>query len=268
MKLSTATEILASAGIENSRSEARILFEKFGKIPRSQLYGCDAESDSDELILALERRKKREPLQYIIGEVDFYKETYYVTPDTLIPRSDTEILVDEVIKRLPQGARLVDLCTGSGCIALSILNNTRDTSAVALDISGSALEVARKNAARLSLEGRIEFMEADVLKREADGVFSAVISNPPYVTSSAYESLMPEIYFEPKIAFVGGEDGLVFYRRILELYEKKLEENGFFAFEIGYDQADAMVDLAKKHSLQIEIIKDYSDNTRVAILNG
>ena len=266
MKLSTATEQLSRAGIEDARFEARVLFREFARVSDSELYGGDCESDSDELIRAIERRVKREPLQYIIGEVDFYRERYKVTPDTLIPRFDTEILVQEVIKRLPCASRFIDICTGSGCIALSVLNNTKETCGTALDISEKALAVARENAERLSLSERIEFIEADALLRAADGKFSAVISNPPYVTEKAYESLMTEIYFEPKIAFVGGEDGLVFYRKIISLYENSLEVGGFFAFEIGYDQAQALTSIANEHSMKCEIINDYSGNPRVAIL--
>ena len=266
MKLSTATELLRSAGIEDARAQARILFEEIAKIPRSALYGADCESDSKELREAVERRIKREPLQYILGEVSFYKERYKVTPDTLIPRSDTEILVDEVIKRLPRGARFIDICTGSGCIALSTLNNTKDTSAVAVDISAGALLVAKENAKNLSLSQRVQFIEADALSDFVEGSFFAVVSNPPYVTDSAYENLMPEIYFEPKIAFVGGNDGLIFYRKILSLYKDSLEKDGFFAFEIGYDQADSLTALAKEHSMKIEIKTDYSGNQRVAVL--
>ena len=266
MKLSTATEILKKAGIENARAEARMLFSEIAKIPEASLYGFDAESDSEELLLAVKRRADREPIQYIIGEVDFYRERYKVTPACLIPRSDTEILVDEVIKRLPEGARFIDLCTGSGCIALSTLNNTDSTRAVALDISKDALAVARENAERLSLSDRVEFIEKDLLSGAVDGRFSAVVSNPPYVTPKAYASLEREIYFEPDIAFLGGDDGLDFYRAILSLYKNSLEDGGFFAFEIGYDQAKGLTLLAEKHEMKAEVIKDLSGNDRVVIL--
>ena len=266
MKLSTATDILKAAGIEDAKHEARLLFSEIAKIPQSDLYFGDPESDLASLSEAVERRAKREPLQYIIGEVDFYRERYKVTPDCLIPRSDTEILVDEAVKRMPEGAHFADLCTGSGCIALSVLNNTKKTTATAVDISAKALAVARENAKSLSLSERISFIQKDVLSDEAEGEFFAILSNPPYVTDKAYKELMPEIYFEPDIAFLGGEDGLNFYRRILDLYSECLSENGFFGFEIGYDQADALVSLAKEHAMNIEIIKDFSANPRVAIL--
>lgn len=267
MKLSTATEILKEAGIEDARREARLLFSEIMQIPVSNLLTAEIECCSDRLSEAIARRAKREPLQYIIGEVDFYRERYKVTPDCLIPRSDTEILVDIAVKRLPQGASFIDLCTGSGCIALSVLNNTERTSAVAVDISPSALSVAKENAKRLSLSDRVSFLEKDVLSEAVKGSFHAIISNPPYVTKEAYKELMPEIYFEPDIAFLGGDDGLDFYRGILELYKNSLSDGGFFAFEIGYDQADAILLLAKQHSLECEIINDYGGNARVAILN-
>ncbi len=266
MKLSTATDILRNAGIKDARREARLLFMRFSGFSEAMLYGGDAETDSEELTSAIERRKKREPLQYIIGEVDFYRETYKVTPDCLIPRSDTEILVEEIIKRLPEGARFIDLCTGSGCIALSTLNNTKSTSAVAVDISEGALGVARENAERLSLLSRIELLKKDALSEAVAGPFFAVISNPPYVTNEAYKTLEPEIYFEPSIAFLGGEDGMKFYREIISLYKYSLQSDGFFAFEIGYDQGNAISALAKAHSFKIELYKDYSGNDRVAIL--
>ncbi len=266
MKLSEATRALSAAGIEDAREEARLLFSHFTDTPKALLYGGDAESDSRGLSEAVEKRAKRIPLQHIIGEVYFYRESYRVTPDTLIPRSDTEILVDEVVKRLPRAERFADICTGSGCIALSVLNNTEKTFAAAIDISSAALAVARENAERLSLCDRISFFEADALTQALDGEFFAVISNPPYVTPEAYESLEPEIYFEPKIAFLGGEDGLDFYRGIIPLYKKRIKKGGFFAFEIGYDQADALRLIAEEHSLASEVIKDYSGNDRVVIL--
>ena len=266
MKLSTATDILKNAGIEDAKREARLLFMNFSGLSDAVLYRGDAESENEELLTAIDRRSRREPLQYIIGTVDFYRETYKVSPDCLIPRYDTEILVDEVIKRLPDGACFIDLCTGSGCIALSTLNNTKSTSAVALDISKGALAVARENAERLSLTSRVEFIEADVLSAAVDKTFFAVVSNPPYVTEEAYEGLEPEIYFEPSIAFLGGKDGMTFYRQILSLYKNQISNDGFFAFEIGYDQGEAISAIAKEHSLTVELIKDYSGNDRVAIL--
>lgn len=266
MKLSEAVRILESAGIDNPRHDARRIFEHIGKIPKPELFFFDAECDSPDVICAIERRRSREPLQYVLEEADFYRESYYVNKSCLIPRSDTEILVDFAVSNLPAGSRFLDLCTGSGCVAISTLRNTKSTSAVAVDISGDALSIAKRNAERNSVSERVRFVKADALSASDFGKFFAVLSNPPYVSNSAYEKLEPEIYFEPQIAFVGGEDGLDFYEKIIELYIDKLEEGGFFAFEIGFDQAEALKKLAIKHGLSCEIIKDYSNNDRVAVL--
>ena len=266
MKLSEAIEILIGAGIEDARYDARMLFEKFGGIKGPGAILFDAESNSDELLKAIKRRANREPLQYIIGEVGFYRESYNVNKSCLIPRSDTEMLVDYAVKNLKTGCRFIDICTGSGCVAISTLKNTVDTRAVAVDISADAIKLARENAEKNSVSDRIEFVCADALTTSVSGEFFAVISNPPYVTEAAYEALEPEIYFEPKIAFVGGVDGLNFYKRILELYNSKISIDGFFAFEIGFDQADALNSLASSYGMSCEIIKDYSDNDRVAVL--
>lgn len=266
MKLCEAIEILTSAGVPSPRYDARELFIRIGKMNPLELISPNTECFSEELCTAIERRKKREPLQYIIGEVDFYRESYKVTPDCLIPRQDTEILVDYAVKHIPSGAHFIDLCTGSGCVAISTLKNTSDTSALAVDISDSALSLARYNADKNGVSERISFASADVLDKPiCDKVF-AVLSNPPYVTEEAYQSLDPEIYFEPKIAFVGGKSGTAFYERIIELYKDIISESGFIGFEIGYDQADALRALADSSKMTCEIIKDYSQNDRLAIL--
>ena len=195
MKYSEAVRLLSESGIDEARHDAAMLFSHFSGIGRAELLLSDRDSDSDELSAAVMRRCRREPLQYIIGEVDFYRERYKVTPDTLIPRPDTEILVDLAVKKLPRGALFLDLCTGSGCVAVSTLKNTDSTRAVATDISEPALAVARHNANINGASDRIEFLAADALKEAAPGDFFAVLSNPPYVTEEAYRDLEPEIYF-------------------------------------------------------------------------
>lgn len=266
MKLSEAIGILQDAGIDSARHDARTIFEAVGKIEKSRLMFSDAECDLPAIALAVKRRANREPLQYILGEVDFYRESYSVNKNCLIPRADTEILVDYAIRSIPAGRRFIDVCTGSGCVAISTLKNTEETCAVAVDISPGALAVAMENADKNSVSERIDFLCADALNTAAPGNFFAVLSNPPYVSESAYENLEPEIYFEPKIAFVGGVTGLDFYERIITLYIDKIEDGGFFAFEIGFDQAEALLDLAFSYNMSCEIIKDYSGNDRVAVL--
>ena len=141
MRLSSAVSRLTEAGIDEARAEARILFSRIGKINECELL-FDPECDSAELDSAIEARARRTPLAYILGEADFYRENYIVTPDCLIPRPETELLVDYAVHHIPSGARFADICTGSGCIAISTLKNTGDTTAIALDLSIGALEVA------------------------------------------------------------------------------------------------------------------------------
>lgn len=266
MTLTEAARLLSECGIEDARGEARLLFELVGKIPRHELIGREVECERVELVDAIYRRCKREPLQYIVGSVGFYNESYEVSPDCLIPRADTELLVEVAVKNLPRGARFLDLCTGSGCVAISTLKNTEDTVCEAFDISDAALAMAKKNAEKNGVAERLTLKRADLTKGfDADERPFAILSNPPYVSDSAYERLEPEIAFEPKIAFVGGEDGADFYRILTPACKNAIDPDGFFAFEIGYDQADILRRIADEHSLSVEILTDLSGLDRVAL---
>lgn len=241
---------LEKAGIENTRHEAYILYEEF---------------EGALLQKALQRRINREPLQYIIGRWPFFREEYFVTPDCLIPRSDTEVLVEHLVKCLPQNARFLDLCTGSGCIAVSLAKNRPDTSAVAADISDAALALAKKNAVHNGVS-TVEFINADVTKKSPFAEkFDCIVSNPPYITDAAMKALAPELSYEPQIALCGGTDGMDFYRAIVKNFANDLKENGFFAFEFGYDQREAAKALASKNGFDFSEIYDYGGNFRAAI---
>ena len=266
MKLSYAIKLLADAGVPDAVFDARELFETVGGVPRSSLYGGDPESDSKELECAVLRRANREPLQYIIGRVSFFREEYLVSPECLIPRQDTETLVEAAIARLPRGARFADLCTGSGCVGISVLANSVDTSAVLVDISEGALAVAEKNAERNGVLQRAELLCRDVLREPIEDKLFAVLSNPPYVSPEAYEGLEREIYFEPKIAFVGDRGGAQFYERLIPLYRDLIDPRGFIAFEIGFDQAELLRCLAEENGMYCEIVRDLGGNDRVAVL--
>lgn len=266
MTFKECIERLREAGIDTPEHEARELFIRFADYPRDGAIFDQNEASSEELSSAIERRCAREPLQYIVGEVGFYRELYSVSPDCLIPRADTETLVDFAVKALKAGARFLDVCTGSGCIAVSTLKNTVATTAVALDISYGALDIAAKNAAKNGVTDRIEFLRMDALAGVPDGKFDAILSNPPYVSQSEYEALAPELYFEPKLALLGGEDGADFYRYMIPSYKKCLTDGGFMAFEIGASQGALLTSLAAENGMLIEIIKDLSGNDRVAVL--
>ena len=266
MTLYEVVRKLSSAGIDNPLGDARALMKHFGGYQSHEVMWPSVDCSTPEFLSAVEARVNRTPLQYLIGELMFYRETYKVSPDCLIPRSDTEILVDYAVENLPCGARFLDLCTGSGCVAISTLANTKDTTAVAVDISKSALKIAEENGRINGVSDRLTLIECDLLKDKIEGEFFAVLSNPPYVSDSAYESLAPEIAFEPKNAFVGGEDGGDFYRRMTPIYKNSIAEDGFIAYEIGYDQAKLIRSIAKECGMSCKIIKDLSNNDRVAIL--
>ena len=242
MTLKTATEILRRSGIDSPEYDAREILRAYCTEPIFP----DTECDDPRLNDAIERRKNREPLQYILGSVGFYREEYRVTPDVLIPRADTETLVDFAVKNLPEGALFLDLCTGSGCVAISTLKNTSHTRAVAVDLSEGALEIARENAERNGVSDRIDFLKCDLMSEVVLGEYFALLSNPPYVADKVYEGLEGEIFHEPKMAFVGGDDGGDFYRRLTPIYRDKIAKDGFIAYEIGYDQAEMLRQIAQE----------------------
>ena len=269
LKLSDAIKLFSECGVPDPRYDARRLFSEIGKIPDYKLISPDTECDSPELLEAVRRRAAREPLQYILGYTDFYRERYKVTEATLIPRADTELLVEAAVKRLPDGAYFIDLCTGSGAVAISTLRNTRGTHALATDISEAALAVAGHNAEMNGVSSRISLLLHDVLRDPAPKGESkpfAILSNPPYVRDEVYESLEREIYFEPRGAFVGGTDGADFYRSITATYRSVISDDGFIAYEIGYDQGDAISLIAEENRMSLELLSDLGGNTRVAIL--
>lgn len=266
MTLKEATELLRAAGVESPAYDAREIFCKLGGIPMSRLVLGGEVEDASPAAEGITARARRVPLEYILGEVDFYREKYKVGEGCLIPRDDTEILVDFAVGAVPRGELFVDLCTGSGCVGLSVLNNTENTRAIMVDISDSALAYTVKNAESLRLSERATVLKADALGAPVCERCFAVISNPPYVTEAEYTTLSEEIKKEPKIAFVGGTSGLDFYRGITEIYRDVIDKRGFIAFEIGFSQADALREIARDNSMSCEIIPDLSHRDRVAVL--
>ena len=263
---------LTAAGIESPQWDAQLMIEHFCKMDRlSILASPDEELVSENLCRAVERRCHREPLQYIVGTWAFYRQEYEVSPACLIPRSDTEILVEEAIKRLPKDAYFADLCTGSGCIAISVLAERSDTAALAVDLSREALELTERNAVRNGVATRLTAKHADVLQLSDAWMEQfprphAILSNPPYIRQSVLKTLSPEVGFEPRMALDGGEDGLIFYRALVEIARKWLRSDGFCLFEIGYDQGDDLRALAQENGFSCEIKKDFGGCDRVAIL--
>ena len=266
MKLSEAKKILLEAGVPDWEYDAEALFCEIGGAKRSSFIFTDPDIESDALTEAVARRAAREPLQYIIGKAYFYREEYIVNKSCLIPRQDTEILVDYAVKHIPRGEYFLDLCTGSGCIGISTLKNTEGTRATLADLSFDALSVARLNAEENGVFDRCDLKVADVCRGALCDSCFAVLSNPPYVTEEAYAGLEDEIGFEPRMAFVGDDEGLMFYKRLTPIYRNVIADEGFIAYEIGYDQGEALYKIAEENSMTCEIIKDLSGNDRVAVL--
>ena len=268
MKLRELCAALQSVGVEEAEAEAeaRLLFQKLGGLSAADLWINDHDLSAPALADAINRRKSGEPLAYILGEAYFYRESYRVTPDVLIPRSDTEILVDYAVKSLPKNAVFADLCTGSGCIAVSVLANRPDTRAIAVDLSEKALAIAEKNAEKNGVSSRITFLRQDVLSPFSIQKCDAILSNPPYIKSKIVPQLSKEVAHEPKMALDGGSDGLDFYRTMLDYLPDQLPPHGLLLFEIGYDQKEEIKALADDAGLLCKVQNDYGGNPRLAIL--
>jgi release factor glutamine methyltransferase len=271
MKRTDIEARLRAAGIEDCGEEAKRLFSHFSGMSRAAMLAePQADCDSPALQAALARREAREPLAYILGETWFYDEQYRVSPACLIPRPDTELLVEHAIRALPQKGCFADLCTGSGCIAISLLAHRPDARGTAYDISAEALALAKENAVLNGVSDRLAFHEADLLAMAAgdmgDTRFDMILSNPPYVTDEEWREVAPELHHEPLAAFLGGADGLTFYRHFIKAFAPCLAEGGCFVFEIGWHQADGLRSLAEENGFTCTIERDLGGRDRMAIL--
>ncbi len=241
--------------------------EKMDLQRRDETLLKEAFPDENEFVSAKARVESGEPLAYVIGKWFFYDQVYKVSPECLIPQPDTEHLVDNLIRFLPEGGRFADLCTGSGCIAISALAHRKDASGVGVDISEGAIALARENAVLNGVSDRVGFSVADILGANPLGEekFDVIVSNPPYIRSDVISTLDREVQAEPRIALDGGIDGLVFYRRIIKAYTKNIKPGGYLILEIGYDQADEVTELIPS-DFDVKIFKDYGGNDRVVII--
>ncbi|MBQ8140307.1 MAG: peptide chain release factor N(5)-glutamine methyltransferase [Clostridia bacterium] len=262
--------LLSEAGVENNRAEAAMLICRFCNISRVELFKRSTEDfSSEELDAAVIKRCSHYPLQYILGIWEFCRESYRVNEHTLIPRQDTEILVEKAVSLLPERARFIDLCTGSGCVAVSTLAARPDCRAVAVDLFPETVDIAGENAEQNGVGDRLGLLVADVMEpsfMEELGTFDCIVSNPPYIETGKIDLLEEELFYEPRAALDGGADGLDFYRKIISEYGKYLRDGGGMLFEIGYDQADAVSEIARENGYKCEIFKDYGENDRVARL--
>lgn len=258
---------LEAAGVEEAALDARLLIEYVCDTTRNDLLVHGErliEREQEEKYRQLiAKRASRIPLQHLTGNQDFMGLTFRVNEHVLIPRQDTEILVEEVLKELHDGMRILDMCTGSGCILISLLHYSNDCKGVGADISEDALAVARENAERLLYGGAV-FVRSDLFEN-VEGKYDFIVSNPPYIRSDVIPTLMPEVKdHEPVQALDGAEDGLYFYRRIVSEGRAYLVRGGKLYFEIGHDQAEAVSELMRDAGfLEITVVKDYAGLDRV-----
>uniref|UniRef100_A0A832G652 Release factor glutamine methyltransferase n=1 Tax=Ignavibacterium album TaxID=591197 RepID=A0A832G652_9BACT len=268
-----STEYLNKKGIESARLNAELMLAHILNCKRLQLYLMfDRPLDENELSLYREflaRRAKREPLQYILGEVEFYNIKLKVNKDVLIPRPETELLVEKIIKDYSQKSdfKFLDIGIGSGNISIALLVNLPNSQGIGIDISDSALALAKSNAEFNLVKDRLELIHFDILKDDIHslGKFNAIISNPPYVSSEEFESLEPELkIYEPQIALTDFYNGLTFYRKIISIADSLLKEEGKVYFEIGKGQSNEVKALMENSRIEnINIIKDYQGIDRI-----
>lgn len=232
----------------------------------------DEEISSDkveEFIFKLGRLNKNEPIQYIINSQEFMGFDFYVDENVLIPQPDTEILVEEVItlanKLKKSKIKILDMCTGSGAIAVSLSKLIENSEVVASDISDAALKIAIKNAKDNDTE--IEFIKSDLFEEfPKDMKFDIIATNPPYIKSNVISTLSEEVKKEPIIALDGGDDGLVFYKKISQKAKEYLKKDGYLIFEIGYDQKLEVEKILKDNEYKnIYSKKDYGENDRIVV---
>ena len=264
---------LQAAGIEEATLDARLLLEAVCGTDRNDLLAHGEQpvmSQAEEKYLNwIRQRAEHIPLQQLTGEQDFMGLTFSVNEHVLIPRQDTEILVEEVLRELHDGMRILDMCTGSGCILLSLLHYSNDCEGLGVDLSAEALEVAGRNVLKVLTPEKAEhahFLQSDLFEK-VEGKFEIIVSNPPYIASAEVEKLMPEVRdHEPRMALDGTEDGLYFYRRIIEEAGKHLVSSGMLFFEIGYDQGQAVSELMRTEGYcEVQVVQDYAGLDRVVL---
>lgn len=258
---------LRDSGVREAELDARLLLEYVCHTDRNTLLAHPEREVSEEerakFLTLIERREKREPLQYITKEQEFMGLTFETSVNTLIPRQDTECLVEEAMKNLHDGMAILDVCCGTGCILLSLLHYSNDCTGVGVDIDANAVSLAKKNAKNLGIDAT--FAVSDLFEA-VEGTFDLITSNPPYIPTKVIETLDPEVKdYEPVAALDGGEDGLTFYRLIAAKAKQYLKRGGMIFFEIGYDQGEDVSEIMKENGYRhIEVKKDLAGLDRIA----
>ena len=265
-------ETLRRVGVESPETDAALLLEHFcGVSPARLPLERGRDYDSPDLATAVEKRAARYPLQYILGEWGFFEGVFSVAEGVLIPRQDTELLVELGTALLPLRGRFIDLGCGSGCISVSLLTCRQDAHGVAVDISPDARRLTRENAVKNGADHRLEVMEGDMLSEDfwnglEEGGFDLLVSNPPYIPTREVDALAPELKHEPRQALDGGADGLDFYRVLVAQGGRLLKSGGVMLFECGVGQTGDIIRLAEAQGYAAEARYDIEGRDRAVIV--
>ncbi len=258
---------LRAVGIEEAAWEARLLAARYTGLSDARLLLMrEEELTAPGLEEAVRRRESREPLQYILGEWSFMGLSFALSPDCLIPRPDTETLVEYALRHLPKNARVADLCTGSGCIGIALAHYRPDITVTAVDLFPETARMAEKNAHRLGVADRVAVIVGDVTKEifPAGEIFDAIVSNPPYITIEEMQTLAPELAFEPRAALTDEGNGLSVIRGVLDTASRVLFPGGRLLMEFGAAQGESVTRMAQAYSFSdIHILKDAGGHDRV-----
>lgn len=271
--LNLGTKTLLEVNIDTARLEAQLLLAKVLKKTKLYLMIHNDEKVSkeskDEFLKLLEKRREKMPIKYILGEGDFMGLDFYLEEGVLIPRSDTEVLVEEVLSKIPEEScmKVCDLCSGSGAIGISLAYYRKNIEVDCIDYYDIPEKVTKINIKKNNLQDRVHFIKSDLLDEviKEKIKYDILVSNPPYIKEKEINELMSDVKdYEPRTALSGGEDGLVFYRRIVQDSLKVLKKNGILAFEIGCDQGDEVKELMEsKGYKEVKVIKDLAGLNRV-----
>lgn len=268
-----AVTVLKLEKISTPKLKARLLLQYVLKKPRQYLIVYDnqqlTDKEEQEYLKYVELLTQGEPIEHITHQKEFMKLNFYVDENVLIPRQDTEVLVEEVMKiaKKIRAKKILDLCTGSGAIAISLAKYLENIQLTALDISGKALDIAIANAKNNHVQNKITFVESNLFQNLGQEKYDMIVSNPPYIRRKEIESLDREVKKEPRLALDGGEDGLDFYREIIDRGYEYLKYGGYICLEIGYDQKEEVMQIIKDKKQYIETYckKDLYDNDRVIV---
>ena len=258
--------------IEDGNIKARILLEYILKLSREKIVSnpnteVSDKDQTDNYINSIKKISTGIPIQYITNKQEFMKLNFYVDKNVLIPQPDTEILVEkaiEICNNHGNDIKILDLCTGSGAIGISIAKNIKNAKVYATDIKNTVIDIAKQNAKQNNVDN-IEFIVSDMFENIQEKDFDIIVSNPPYIETDVIKTLPTEVRNEPIIALDGGKDGLKFYKIILSEYKKYLKKDGYLLLEIGYNQAKSVGELI---NLNYSIIEDLAGNDRVIIIKG